>query len=204
MYNNKIFIIAIASLTASNYPCVDALPPGVGRRDRRLYAEADMGDCAGELYNLSLIVDKPHVSLIAKPAESENCPWILYEASALHSEMHLEKHSYSIDSNQDIEGLQLGSFTFTTLHDAFENALIDTSSPYHVVSNNCGSLAVKMAGILDIDPTDPKFVAYTAEKLSSGAADLNVSPADMKMIMDAMDAYGAVEDLISASIQEQL
>ena len=163
-----------------------------------------MGECAREFYSLSLNVEEnsAHVSLIAKPAKSEGCPWIVYEAAQVMT--HLEKKSYMIKKDEDIEGLEVGSFPYTSLQDAFENALIDTTSQYHVVSNNCASLPVKMMDNLDLDPMDPEIITFAAERLSSGGADLAAYPSGVQMIADAIDAYGVVEDFVAASIQAQL
>ena len=213
-FNTKKLVVAVISASVfANSPWVDALPAAC-TDTRRLESNEDMGECASELYDLSLYVDanSRHAMMIAQPTENEDCPWILWEAATNESEeeveahvdaVYMEKMGHIIHPIQDLDGLELGNFTLTSLQDAFEDTVIDTTNPYHVVTNNCGSLPVRMMANLGIDATDQEVVSYTAEKLSSGA-DFNHYPVVMRMIMDAMHAYGAWEEYAAATIKAQL
>jgi len=152
------------------------LRKGVKAPRRLALSEAVSHECAGEMYDLSIVVDGAHILLSAEPKcvgslrnnECQECPALVFHSTLSldkGGEQLMEKNIHEFELNENNERLVLGTFVLGTLVEAFVEAPVGASKQYNLFSNNCAGLPINMGLHLGIDPTDHKIISFVSRNL---------------------------------------
>jgi len=188
------------------------------KKGRRLaLSEAVSHKCAGELYDLSVVVHGAHILLSAEPKcerslrsnECQECPSLVFHESTSpvkggghRIERSIHEFDLTEDFTEDHDGLVLGTFNLGTLVKAYDDASDGASRWYNLFTNNCAGLPINMGLHLGLDPTDHKIVSFVSRKLSNNVPssvimdELTNDEAGMAMI----ETYGKEDALIEAYV----
>jgi hypothetical protein len=116
--------------------------------------------CSEENYRLSVFVDN-HIQLVARPeggAPNPTCPPIL-----LHEGKKKEVINLSDDEGRWVDGLDLGTFKFATLSEAWD--LVEArDAEYDIVRSNCATVVLRTMNNLGIE-ADQEIEKYMIGQL---------------------------------------
>mmetsp|Transcript_3606 Transcript_3606/g.4076 ORF Transcript_3606/g.4076 Transcript_3606/m.4076 type:complete len:235 (-) Transcript_3606:49-753(-) len=192
---------------------------------RLALSEAVSHECAGELYDLSVVVHGAHILLSAEPKcegslrsnECQECPSLIFHdisSPAKGGEVSIERAIHEFDLNEDLtedhEGLVLGTFNLGTLVKAYDDASDGASKRYNLFTNNCAGLPINMGLNLGLDPTDRKIVSFVSHNLSKKAPsslimdELTNHEAGMAMIETHGKEGAVIEAYVSTYINDSV